>query len=111
MIYNPATYTFQPPFIRGWKYKSCKKSLVFAKISGIVKKKEGVIIRLIMDILKYFFSGICVGVTCIVSALKLYDVIDGVKETLIAAFFGAPVCIVSVGLFIFSIVKIARKML
>ena len=54
------------------------------------------------------FSGMMVGFDAVLRLLPLYEQLSGIKEQLIAACLGVPTIVVSVVLFVPTIVKIIK---
>ena len=64
---------------------------------------------MIHDLFVCFFSGMYVGFKAFLSALNLYNTLDGIKETLIAAFFNVPVFVVSSIALLVALTRIVIK--
>lgn len=66
---------------------------------------------MILEILKYLFAGIGVGIDAFLKVLPIYNQLSEIKEQLISASLGIPVIIVSIVFLVGTIVKIIRKLL
>ena len=66
---------------------------------------------MIIEMFKYLFVGIGVGVDAFLKVLPIYNQLSGIKEQLISAALGIPVIIVSIVFLVLTIVKIVRKLL
>ena len=65
--------------------------------------------NVLFELIAYFFSGFYAGIVSFFSALNLYNILDGIKETLIAAFFNVPVFVVSSIVLLITITRIVIK--
>ena len=65
--------------------------------------------NIIIEIIKCLLSGLYVGFYGFISALPIYNQLDGIKERLIAALTGLPVGLISAASLILLVSKVLKR--